>query len=256
MKKQEDTHLEYKQGNSTIRESLFTYNEQEQEDIRIAKSNSGHIFNPEFIPYYPAIQKQYDLRHLEVLTYGFLRFYLANGSGKFYFTSKQIGKVIGCAPGTAANCIMKLKNLGLIKTSHKVKANGGTIRFIHIEQSRLHQMMNSNFTKRLSLTSSNDETNNNKINNNKIKESGFSLKRFEKEKINILEEAQSKYQSKNCKKALEDFLEQIEIKGYKYKNYKLAFLKWVREDRFKQYSNSIIQNNLAVKGNREKYEHL
>jgi len=68
------------------------------------------------------------------------------------------------------------------------------------------------------------------------KESGFSFSKFKEEKELILEEALEKYSDKDCERAIESFIAKNEAKNYKYKNYKLAFFNWVREDRFGEYS--------------------
>lgn len=64
----------------------------------------------------------------------------------------------------------------------------------------------------------------------------FSFAKFKKEKDQILEDALEKYPDKDCRKAIESFIEKNEAKNYKYKNYRLAFFNWVREDRFGEYS--------------------
>ena len=51
----------------------------------------------------------------------------------------------------------------------------------------------------------------------------------------ILAHAKELYPDKDNDKAIADFIEACEIKGYKYKKFDLAYYKWVREDRFNQY---------------------
>ena len=45
-------------------------------------------------------------------------------------------------------------------------------------------------------------------------------------------------EDKDCDKALIEFIEKTEIKNYGYRDYKLAFFKWVRDDKFEQYYKS------------------
>jgi hypothetical protein len=59
----------------------------------------------------------------------------------------------------------------------------------------------------------------------------FTKKYINENKNEILREAQEKYPDKDCAKVLEEFLTGIEIKDYKYKNYKLAFYKWIQNSK-------------------------
>lgn len=79
-------------------------------------------------------------------------------------------------------------------------------------------------------------TNNNVNNVNNENKYIYTLKNFKSQKKIILEESMVKYPNKNCSKAIQDFIEYCDTKKTNYKNYKLAFFKWVRDDRFDQYS--------------------
>jgi hypothetical protein len=61
------------------------------------------------------------------------------------------------------------------------------------------------------------------------------LSKFISSKQEILTKSLDLYPDKNCTKAIEDFIEYCEIKSPKYSKYDLAFLRWVREDKFNQY---------------------
>jgi len=61
------------------------------------------------------------------------------------------------------------------------------------------------------------------------------LAKFVSIKEDILAHAKELYPDKDNDKAIADFIESCEIKGYKYQKFDLAYYKWVREDRFNQY---------------------
>ena len=68
--------------------------------------------------------------------------------------------------------------------------------------------------------------------NNKIS----TLAKFISAKDDILNHSKELYPNKDNDKAIADFIESCDIKEYKYKAYDLAFYRWVREDRFRQYN--------------------
>lgn len=146
-------------------EHLFTYSEQERQDNEVNKANASLIFTPEFIPYRVNIKKRFGLTHIETLLYGFIRFYKTDNSIRFYFTSEQLGEVLDCAEKTIDNAISALKKKGLIQTSQKRKADGGTMRFIN---SVLLESGKSKFPNSGSLSSPKLQANKNKIKENKI----------------------------------------------------------------------------------------
>ena len=80
-------------------------------------------------------------------------------------------------------------------------------------------------------TDSRQDTNNKVNKENKI----YTRKFFIEHKEELLKEAEEKYPDKDCLKAIENFIAKTGAKDYKYKNYKLAFFNWVREDKFNEY---------------------
>lgn len=146
---------------------LFTYSEDEQQENEIARETARLVFSPEFIPFYPKVQKDYELTDTETKIYGFIRFYLANGGGKFYFTDEQLGGILNCNSDTVNRAISNLEKLCLLKKQSRMKANGGKIRFI------TDIYYNSESTKtttqsRQKLQDNNNKIKDNKVNNNKI----------------------------------------------------------------------------------------
>ena len=85
------------------------------------------------------------------------------------------------------------------------------------------------------------KTNKNEENDKNI----YTRKIFIENKEEILLEANKKYPDKNCKKAIEEFILKTGAKDYKYKNYKLAFYNWVREDNYGKYK--LTSNTLDYK---------
>lgn len=92
------------------------------------------IYSPEFIPFYPEIAQNYNLNVTETLLYGFIRFYLQRSKNTFFFTNKQLAKVIKSnkelSETSISIAINKLISVGLIDVKYKIKANGGKIRNI------------------------------------------------------------------------------------------------------------------------------
>jgi hypothetical protein len=62
-----------------------------------------------------------------------------------------------------------------------------------------------------------------------------SVSAFESNRDKLIEAAKEKYPDKNCERAFDDMAEYCKIKGAKYLDYKLAYFKWVRDDRFQKY---------------------
>jgi predicted transcriptional regulator len=160
--------------NNKNEEFLFTYSEEEKQQNEINRENAKLVFSPEFIPYYPEVQKTYDLSHIETILYGFIRFYLANGKGKFYFGNEGLARILRTSPATINNSIRKLSSVNLIEKSKKISASGGTIRFI--TNVRMLKTSHSECEKLNIQNVKNLTQNNNKINNNKINNIGQSLK--------------------------------------------------------------------------------
>lgn len=116
----------------TDEKMLFTYDEEEMERNEVNASNAERVFSPEFIPDYVSIEKKLGLSMIETRIYGFVRFYMhsANTKGRFYFTDRQLAEVTNVSEKSVSRSIKRLRELGLIKTSHKMKAGGGILRFI------------------------------------------------------------------------------------------------------------------------------
>lgn len=142
-----------------IENILFTYDENEQEENKIAKNNAWLLFKPKFIPFYPKLLELW-LTINESLVFWFIDFYLQNSSDRFYFTNEQIGKIFWFGEQNTSNIIKSLKDKWFISTNYKIKSNGGKLRFI--------QKLYSDYNKNYSPTITKVINNNNKINNNKI----------------------------------------------------------------------------------------
>lgn len=142
-----------------VENTLFTYDENEQEQNKINKNNAWLLFKPKFIPFYPKLLELW-LTINESLVFWFIDFYLQNNSDKFYFTNEQIGKLFWFWEQNTSNIIKRLKDKWLIETKYRLKANGWKIRFI--------QKLYSDYNKNYSQTITKVIDNNNKINNNKI----------------------------------------------------------------------------------------
>ena len=81
----------------------------------------------------------------------------------------------------------------------------------------------------------------------KAPENNFSKEYFKEHSEEILQEAKKLYPDKNVEKVLEEFLDGIEIKDYKYKNHKLAYFKWVRNSKHSNSKNIIgTRSTLAI----------
>lgn len=150
---------------SSTDERLFTYSEEEKQEQEVNKANAELIFQPAFIPFFPNIQRQYNLTDTEVKVYGFIWFYLSNGKRRFYFTNEQLAEVTNCYPTSISKAIHALEEKGLLKTSRKMRAGGGLIRFVE----NLSESKTQSAQKAISVVSK-KQGNNNKINNNKIKD--------------------------------------------------------------------------------------
>lgn len=144
------------EGNE-VEESFFTYDEEEQQQNEVNAANAKLIFTPEFIPYYPALRKL-DLTTYQILIYGFIKFYITNGTGRFYFTNNQIAEIFNCGERTVTEALTRLAEKRLLIIKRKIRAGGGQIRFIQISDSQ----------KSTSLASRKVPTNKNKIKENYI----------------------------------------------------------------------------------------
>lgn len=149
------------------KEMLMTHSEEEKQQNEINKTNAKHVFNPKFIPVYPNLLDQ--LTNTEALIFGFIDFYKNTSSGRFYFTNEQLATIVRCSEDTVSRAVSKLEKLGFIETSHRIKAGGGTIRFVNkvLYNPDLYKTYKSHMTFSTTQTTEKLQTNNNKINNNK-----------------------------------------------------------------------------------------
>lgn len=108
---------------------MFTYSEEEKQKQEENAANAERIWSPKFIPIYPELLDR-GLTLTEAMIFGFIDFYTSNGTGRFYFSNKQIAQVVRCEETRASKMVSKLCEVGLISVSHKMKAGGGRIRFI------------------------------------------------------------------------------------------------------------------------------
>jgi len=177
-----------KVGENTEEVLLQEFDPNEQQRQKINESNAKLVFSPEFIPFDSNLQRTFDLTHIETLLYGFIRFYTKQASVRFYFSNAQLAYVINSSERTVSQSIKKLNKLGLLNTHYKMKADGGTIRFVEPRDINvIHRVIhndekNNNYEKPTSkfCASAPDRTrkfcyppsqillpNKNKINNNK-----------------------------------------------------------------------------------------
>lgn len=159
-----DGFINYVEDSNDVKDVLLTYSEEERQQNEINKENAKLVFSPKFIPFYPKLLDS-DLSFLGCLLFGFIDFYLGISENKrFYFTNEQMAMMFKCSESSINNSMKILEDVGLIKRHQKVRAGGGTIRFVEISQSE--------YEKTNTLTVRKLTANKNKINNNKIKEKG------------------------------------------------------------------------------------
>ena len=114
---------------------LFTYSEEEKQENEINRNNANLVLNPKFIPLYPILLDQwYSL--IESLIIGFIDFFLQNND-RFYCTNEQLASLLRCSEPTISNAIKNLEKKGNVKLHKKMKAGGGTIRFLTLESKNL-----------------------------------------------------------------------------------------------------------------------
>ena len=126
------------------------------------------IYSPEFIPFYCGVAKRYKLNHLEGLVYGFVRFYTSSSEKHFYFSNKQMGKILDKSVSSIQRAVGSLVESGLLNAEYEVKAKGGTIRFLRVE-TRPGKNAVSDQSKTPGLTSQKRCPKYNKVKENKIK---------------------------------------------------------------------------------------
>lgn len=160
------------QKNGFIEEhNLFIYSEAEKQQQEINESNSSHIFTPEFIPFYPKVKSDYNLSDTATLLYGFIRFYLANSSKRFYFTNEQLSEMLVVSEKTVSLAIKDLNEKSLIKAGYKIKAGGGQIRFI----AEVKKFPDLTISTSLTLQNVKSVVTKSNGNNNKIKENKINI---------------------------------------------------------------------------------
>ena len=118
-------------GNQVV-DSLIIYSEEEKQNNEINAANAKLLFTPKFIPINPGHLKF--LTPTEAILFGFIDFYASKGTGRFYFMNTQLAELLNCSPDTVSLGIKKLEKIGFLKTSRKIKARGGQIRFIELKQ--------------------------------------------------------------------------------------------------------------------------
>ena len=142
----------------TVEHTLFTYSEDEIEENRINRMNANLILNPQFIPVYPEMIREW-YSYLECIIYWFIKFFLHNND-KFYCSNEQLWEMLWVSDKTISIAVKKLKDNWLIDITYKIKANGGKVRFI--------KNVISDFTKMYSPTLQKCKGIENKIIENKI----------------------------------------------------------------------------------------
>lgn len=129
MEKSEITITEY--GEWYKKENMtFTYSEEEKQNNEINKENAKKLFSPEFVPFYMEEYERYKFSLLEWLVYWFIRFYMKNWTGRFFFSSDDLSQILHTSKWTIDNTISSLKKMWLIQTGQKIRAWWWTIRFI------------------------------------------------------------------------------------------------------------------------------
>lgn len=234
---------------------LFTYSEEEKQKYEVNSTNASHVFSPKFIPLYPQLLKE-GLTLTEALIFGFIDFYKSTSSNRFYFTNEQISQIVSCSPDTVSRCIIKLESGGYIKTSKKVRAGGGLIRFVTDISYNIEPTI-YRFADRQKLQTNNNKINIQYINNNKsvIKtHTGKSYKDIGDVDNSDIEEIAIAY------KTTREFVESsymglrlyCESKGAVYDNYRSALERFVVGD-LKPKEKNAVEFNV---GNLKKLEEL
>lgn len=216
------------------------------EELKILRENEKHIYSPEFVPFYISIVKEYELTSAEGLIYGFIRFYCANGTGRFYFTNLQMAEILNISEATVERGISVLRKKELIHTGYRIKGGGGTIRFINgvllpISSVPTDKNVGVTLPQNVGVTlPQNVGANNNKINNNKIKGTPNKITKSSKE--DITSDAFKEYLKQTVpfsdiyitSKDLVDLAEKIDSwsksKGRTVKDWKATARNWLIKD--------------------------
>ena len=112
--------------------SLVEYSEEERQKARVDSNNAGLLFNVEFLVV-PTWLLHAGLTAQEILIYSFIS-YFCGKTGKFYFSNEQMAEMFELDPSNVSKILKKLKEKGFIESKVKVRAGGGTIRFVQIMQ--------------------------------------------------------------------------------------------------------------------------
>ena len=146
---------------------FFTYDEEEKQEITIAKENSKLIFQPRYF----TIQSERldDLTLIQALLFAFIDFYVVSENTRFYFTNNQLSTVCRCSERTIQESIQVLEKKWYIEIWRKVRAGWWQIRFIK-PTLRLAKKYQLDWQKSTSQTSKKVPTKDNKIKDKKIKE--------------------------------------------------------------------------------------
>lgn len=140
---------------------LFAYDENEQQNIIIAKENAKLVFKQKYLVI-PSKLFRLDLTSAEVLILAFVQSYTVQLPEKqrFYFTNKQISEYLGISEATVSRTVIKLNKAGLISASYRIKAGGGKIRFIIVPPNKNERrLLKESFgtdTNTISATNQND----------------------------------------------------------------------------------------------------
>lgn len=89
-------------------------------------------------------------------------YYLKNANGRFYFTNQQLGQMLFCSESSINNAIRALSTRGFIERQSKIRAGGGTMRFIRLLKNSQSECEKSNSQSVRKVTA-----NDNKVKENK-----------------------------------------------------------------------------------------
>ena len=94
------------------------------------ENNEKLILNPEFIPFYPSMFREWFLA-VDCILFWFIKFFLANND-KFFCTDKQIWSMLGLSVKTISRSFKKLREVWLIKTETRTKKWWWTYRTVEL----------------------------------------------------------------------------------------------------------------------------
>jgi hypothetical protein len=147
----------------------------------------------------------------------------------------------GISKNTYYKCMERLNDAGLIHFEIGIrnvsKPKVSILKFENRTGTEREQRGNRKGTEREQKGNIYKQTNQqtNKPTNDIAEKKISSVSVFESNRDKLIEAAKEKYPNKNCERAFDDMAEYCKIKGAKYVDYKLAYFKWVREDKFEKY---------------------